>query len=91
MQRKPSRLVSGAIWYHTQSQQLRIIGDRKRNLYIRHALEPDVVPCLQRLAGAVFQKNRARLHIAKNGQNFFSAQRLQHQPWPAYSLNMPIF
>ncbi|GFY28903.1 uncharacterized protein TNCV_4720341 [Trichonephila clavipes] len=36
----------------------------------------------------MFQRDNARLHVAKNVRDFISAQYVQLLPWPAYSPDM---
>lgn len=75
-------IVRGAIGYHGQSQQLIIVGNINSNRYITDVLEPEVIPCLEPLPGALFQNDSARSQIAPltSGQTFFSAQQIQPLP-----------
>lgn len=86
--RTPGVMVWGAISYHRRSQLLRIEGNLNSNRYVREVLEPEVVPFLQGIPGAVFQQDNARPHVARIVRDFFSAQHIQLLPWPAYSPDM---
>ncbi|GFV25878.1 hypothetical protein TNCV_3868461 [Trichonephila clavipes] len=48
-------------------------------------LQPEVVPFLQYISGAVLQQNNARPDVAKTVQDFCSAQHIQLLPLSAYS------
>lgn len=86
--RTPGVMVWGAISYHGRSQLLRIVGNLNSNRYIGEVLEPEVVPFLQGIPGAIFQQDNARPHVARNVQDFFSAEHIQLLPWPPYSPDM---
>ena len=75
--RTPGVMVWGAIAYHGRSQLLRIMGNLNSNRYIGEVLEPEVVPFLQGIRGAVFQQDNARPHVARNVQDFFAAEHIQ--------------
>ncbi|KFM70443.1 Transposable element Tcb1 transposase, partial [Stegodyphus mimosarum] len=81
-------MVWGAIAYHRRSQLLRIVGNLNSNRYIREVLQPEAVPFLQSLPGAVFQQDNARPHTARIVKSFFAAQQVQLLPWPACSPDM---
>lgn len=68
--RTPGIMVWGAIAYHGRSQLVRIVGNLNHNRYISEVLEPEVVPFLQSIPGAIFQQDNARPHIARNVQDF---------------------
>ncbi|PRD31883.1 UNVERIFIED_CONTAM: hypothetical protein NCL1_22135 [Trichonephila clavipes] len=55
--------------------------------YVREVLQPEVVPFLQGIHGAIFQQDNARPHDAKTVRDFCSAQHMQLLPLPAYSPN----
>ncbi|KFM70162.1 Transposable element Tcb1 transposase, partial [Stegodyphus mimosarum] len=86
--RTPGVMVWGTIAYHRRSQLLRIVGNLNSNRYIREVLQPEAVPFLQSLPGAVFQQDNARPHTARIVKSFFAAQQVQLLPWPACSPDM---
>ena len=88
--RTPGVMVWGAIVYHGRSQLLRIVGNLNSNRYISEVLQPQAVPFLQSLPGAVFQQDNARPHIARTVQSFFATRQVQLLPWPAYSPDMSL-
>ncbi|GFW15964.1 transposable element Tcb2 transposase [Trichonephila clavipes] len=53
--RTPGVGVWGAIAYHGRSQLLRIVGNLNSTRYINEVLQPQAIPFLQGLPGAVFQ------------------------------------
>ncbi|GFW02310.1 transposable element Tcb1 transposase [Trichonephila clavipes] len=81
-------MVWGAIAYHGRSQLLRIVGNLNSTRYINEVLQPQAIPFLQGLPGAVFQQNNARPHVAKTVKSYLDSQQVQLLPWPAYSLDM---
>ncbi|GFV69404.1 transposable element Tcb1 transposase [Trichonephila clavipes] len=46
-------------------------------------LEPVVLPYLQGLSTAIFQKDKARPHVARIIQSFFVNHQIELLPWPA--------
>ncbi|GFT20861.1 transposable element Tc1 transposase [Trichonephila clavipes] len=76
-------MVWGAISYHGRSNLLRIENNLNSNRYVRKMLQPEVVPFLQSIPGAIFQQDNASPHIAKTVRNFCSAQHVQLFPRPA--------
>ncbi|GFW80938.1 transposable element Tc1 transposase [Trichonephila clavipes] len=56
--------------------------------YVREVLQPEVIPFLRGIPGAIFQQDNARPHVAKTVRDFCSAQHMQLLPWPAYSPDM---
>ncbi|GFX62330.1 transposable element Tcb1 transposase [Trichonephila clavipes] len=84
----PGVTVLGAISYNGRSNLLRIEGNLNSNRYVRELLQPEVVPFLEGIPGAIFQQDNARLHVAKTVPDFCSAQRMQLLSWPAYSQDM---
>ncbi|GFW53396.1 transposable element Tcb1 transposase [Trichonephila clavipes] len=78
-------MVWGAIAYHGRSQLLRIVGNLNSTRYINEVLQPQDIPFLQGLPGAVFQQDNARTHIAKTVKSYLDSQQVQLLPWPAYS------
>ncbi|GFU97466.1 transposable element Tcb2 transposase [Trichonephila clavipes] len=79
----PGVIVWGAISYHGRSNLLPIDGNIS-NRYVREVLQPEVVPFLQGIPGAIFQQD----NVAKTVRDFCSAQHMQLLPWPAYSSYM---
>ncbi|GFU29617.1 transposable element Tc1 transposase [Trichonephila clavipes] len=57
-------------------------------MHVREVLQPEVVPFLQGIPGAIFHQDNARSHVAKIVRDFCSAQHLQLLPWSAYSPDM---
>ncbi|GFX10626.1 transposable element Tcb1 transposase [Trichonephila clavipes] len=53
---------------------IRIAGTLNSQRNISEVLEPVVLPYIQRLPSAIFQKGNARPHVARNVQEFFSHQ-----------------
>ena len=51
-------------------------------------LQPEVVPFLQGIPGAIFQQNNACSHVAKTVRDFCLAHHMQFLPWFAYSLDI---
>ncbi|GFT78124.1 transposable element Tc1 transposase [Trichonephila clavipes] len=84
----PGVVVWGAISYHGRSNLQRIEGNLNSNTYVREVLQPEVVPFLEGIPGAIFQLDNARPHVAKTVRDFCSAQHMQLLLWPAYSLDM---
>ncbi|GFT59901.1 transposable element Tc1 transposase [Trichonephila clavipes] len=78
----------GAISYPGRSNLLRIEGNLNSNRYVREVLQPEVIPFLQCIPGAIFQKDNAGPHVGKTVRDFCSAQHMQFLPWPTYSLDM---
>ncbi|GFV36574.1 transposable element Tc1 transposase [Trichonephila clavipes] len=74
--------------YHGRSQFLRIVGNLNSTRYINEVLQPQDIPFLQGLSGAVFQQNNARPHVAKTVKSYLDSQQVQLLPWPAYLPDM---
>ena len=60
----------GAILYRGWSNLLRIEGNLNSNRYVREVLQPEVVPFLQGISGALFQQNNERPYVAKTFWDF---------------------
>ncbi|GFV84116.1 transposable element Tcb2 transposase [Trichonephila clavipes] len=86
--RTPGVMVWGSIAYHGRSQLLRIVGNLNSTRYINEVLQPQAIPFLQGLPGAVFQQDNARPHVAKTVKSYLDSQKVQLLPWPAYSPDM---
>ncbi|GFW80954.1 transposable element Tcb2 transposase [Trichonephila clavipes] len=84
----PGVMVRGVISYHGRSLLLRVEGYLNSNRYVREVLQPEVIPFLRGIPGAIFQQDNARPHVAKTVRDFCSAQHMQLLPWPAYSPDM---
>ncbi|KAJ8872507.1 hypothetical protein PR048_026113 [Dryococelus australis] len=67
---------------------LRVEGSLNSDRYIREVLELEVLPLLQATPLAIFQKDNAWPHVARNVQAFFNERRIQLLPWPARSPHM---
>ncbi|GFW90452.1 transposable element Tcb1 transposase [Trichonephila clavipes] len=86
--RTPRVMVWGAIAYHGRSQLLRIVGNLNSTQYINDVLQPQALPFLQGMPGAVFQQDNARPHVAKTVKSYLDSQQVQIPPWSVYSLDM---
>ncbi|GFU72656.1 transposable element Tc1 transposase [Trichonephila clavipes] len=84
----PAVIVWGAISYHERSNLLRIEGNLKSNRYVVEVRQPEVVPVLQGMPGAIFQQDKTRPHFAKTARVFCSAHHMQLLSWSAYSPDM---
>ncbi|GFU39272.1 transposable element Tcb2 transposase [Trichonephila clavipes] len=58
-------MVWGAIAYNTRSSLVLIRGTIRAQRYVHGILQPHVLPLMQRLPGAIFQQDNARLHKAR--------------------------
>ncbi|GFX89461.1 transposable element Tcb1 transposase [Trichonephila clavipes] len=81
----PCIMVWGGIGYHSRTPSVRIAGTLNSQCYISEVLEPVVLPYLQGLATAIFQKDNARPHVARIVQRFFVHRQIELLPWPARS------
>ncbi|GFU35863.1 transposable element Tcb2 transposase [Trichonephila clavipes] len=84
----PRVMVWGAILYYGRSNLLPIEVNLNSNRYIHEVLQPEVVPFLQGILGAIFQQDNAHPHVTKTVRDFCSAQDMQLLPWPAYLPDM---
>ncbi|GFS76135.1 transposable element Tcb2 transposase [Trichonephila clavipes] len=76
-------MVWGAIAYNTRSPLVLICGTMIAQQYVHEILQPHVLPLMQRLLGAIFQQDNARLHTARMSQDcLHTATTLT---WPARS------
>ena len=71
-----------------ESSLLRTEGYLYSNKYVCEVLQPEVVPFLQGIHGAIFQQDNARPHVAKSVRDFCPALRMQFLPRPANSPDM---
>ncbi|GFX82512.1 transposable element Tcb1 transposase [Trichonephila clavipes] len=76
-------MVWGAIAYDSRSTLIVMRGTLTCQRYVDDILRPHVGPFLNGLPGAIFQQDIARLHTARNAQDFL--RHLQTFPWPARS------
>ncbi|GFS62099.1 transposable element Tcb1 transposase [Trichonephila clavipes] len=82
----PGIMVWGGIGIHCRSPLLRFTGTMNSlRCYISEVLEPVVLPCIQSLPSAIFQQDNARLHAARNVQDFLFTRQIELLPWPACS------
>ena len=54
-------------------------------------LQPEIVPFIEVIPGAIFQQVKARPRVAKSIRDFCSAQQMRLLRWPAYSPDMSPF
>ncbi|GFW28384.1 hypothetical protein TNCV_4640491 [Trichonephila clavipes] len=73
-------MVWSVISYHGRSNLLRIESNLSSNRNVREVLQPEVVPFLQRIHGAIFQQDNARPHVEKTVRDFCSSQHMQLLP-----------
>ncbi|GFT78521.1 transposable element Tcb2 transposase [Trichonephila clavipes] len=59
---------------------LRIDGNLNNNRYVQKRRQPEVVPFLQGIPGAIFQQNNTCRHVPKTNRDFCSAQRISGRP-----------
>ncbi|GFV95576.1 transposable element Tcb1 transposase [Trichonephila clavipes] len=76
----PGIMVWGGVGYHSHTPLLRIAGTLNSQRYISEVLEPFVLPYLQGLATAIFQKDNARPHVARIVQRFFVNPQIELLP-----------
>ncbi|GFU42492.1 transposable element Tcb1 transposase [Trichonephila clavipes] len=74
-------MVWSGIKYHSRTPLVRIAGTLNSQLYISEMLEPVVLPYLQGLATAMFQKDNGRPHVVRIVQRFFVNQQSELLPW----------
>ncbi|GFY18293.1 hypothetical protein TNCV_2046991 [Trichonephila clavipes] len=77
-------MVWGTISYHGRSNLLRIEINLNSSRFVRELLQPEIIPILQGIHGAIFQQDNVHPHVAKTVRDFCSAQHMQLLPWPAY-------
>ncbi|GFY29830.1 transposable element Tcb1 transposase [Trichonephila clavipes] len=81
-------MVWGGIEFHCHTPLLRIADTLNSQRCISQVLDPVVFPNIQRLPSAIFQKDNARPHVARNVQEFFLTHQIELLPWPACSLDL---
>ncbi|GFV74791.1 transposable element Tcb1 transposase [Trichonephila clavipes] len=81
----PGIMVLGGVGYHSRTPLVRIAGTLNSQRYISQVLEPVVLPYLQGLATAMFQKDNERPHVAPIVQRFFVNHQIELLSWPARS------
>ncbi|GFX29159.1 transposable element Tc3 transposase [Trichonephila clavipes] len=84
----PGIMVWGGIGYHFRTPLVHIAGTLNSKRYISEVLEPVVLPYLQGLATAIFQKDNVQPHVARIVQIFFVNYQIELLPWPARSLDL---
>ncbi|GFS51543.1 transposable element Tcb2 transposase [Trichonephila clavipes] len=62
-------MVWGSIAYNTRSTLVLIRGTLTAQWYVPDILQPHVLPLMQRLPGAIFQQDNARLHMARMSED----------------------
>ncbi|GFX27839.1 transposable element Tc1 transposase [Trichonephila clavipes] len=72
--RTPGVTVWGALANHGRSQLLRNMGNLNSTRYFNEVLQPQAIPFLQGLPGAVFQQDNARPHVAKTVKSYLDSQ-----------------
>ncbi|GFX88405.1 transposable element Tcb1 transposase [Trichonephila clavipes] len=82
--RAPGIMVWGGIGYYSRTPLVRIAGTLNSQHYISEVLEPVVLPCLQGLATAIFQRDNARPHVSRIVQRFFVNHQIELLSWPAH-------
>ncbi|GFW19680.1 transposable element Tcb2 transposase [Trichonephila clavipes] len=78
-------MVWGAISYNTRSPLILIRGTMTAQRYVHDILQPHVLPLIQRLPGAFFLQDNARLHTARVSQDS------PHCYYPSLACPIPIF
>ncbi|GFS95963.1 transposable element Tcb1 transposase [Trichonephila clavipes] len=78
----------GRYWISLSHSSSTHCGTLNSQRYISEVLEPVVLPYLQGLATAIFQKGNARPHVARIIQRFFVNHQIELLPWPARSLDL---
>ncbi|GFU38725.1 transcription factor RFX4 [Trichonephila clavipes] len=76
-------MVWGAIAYNTRSLLVLIRGTMTAKWYVHDILQPNVLPFMQQLPGALFQQNNAQPHTARVSQDCLRTVTIL--PWPARS------
>ncbi|KFM57876.1 Transposable element Tcb1 transposase, partial [Stegodyphus mimosarum] len=76
-------MVWGAIAYNTRSSLVLFRGTMTAQRYVHEILQPNVLPLMQRLLGAIFQQDNARPHTARVSQDCL--RTITILPWPARS------
>ncbi|KFM74989.1 Transposable element Tcb1 transposase, partial [Stegodyphus mimosarum] len=79
----PGIMVLSGIEYHSRTPLVRIASILNSQCYISEVLEPIVLPYLQGLPTAIFQKDNARPLVARIVQGFFVNRQIELLPWPA--------
>ncbi|GFS65158.1 transposable element Tcb1 transposase [Trichonephila clavipes] len=79
-------MVWGTIAYASRSNLIVMRGTLTGQRYVDDILRPHDGPFLNGLAGAIFQQDNARPHIARVAQDFL--RQFQILPWPARSLDL---
>ncbi|GFT58358.1 hypothetical protein TNCV_2118631 [Trichonephila clavipes] len=78
-------MVWGGIGYHSRTPLVRIASTLNSQRYNSEVLEPVVLPYVQGLPTAIFQKDNAQPHVARIVQRFFVNHQFELLVWPARS------
>ncbi|GFS75855.1 transposable element Tcb2 transposase [Trichonephila clavipes] len=76
-------MVWDAIAYNTRSLLVLIHGTMTAQRCVHDILQPQVLPLMQRLPGAIFQQDNAQPHTARVSQDCL--RTVTTLPWPARS------
>ncbi|GFW52947.1 transposable element Tcb2 transposase [Trichonephila clavipes] len=82
-------MVWGAIAYNTRSPLVLIHGTITVQRYVHDILQPHALSLMQRLPGAIFQKENARPHTARVSQDWLCT--VTTLPWSARSTDLSQF
>ncbi|GFW05864.1 alpha-soluble NSF attachment protein [Trichonephila clavipes] len=80
-----SIMVWAGIGFHFCTHLVRITGTMNSQRYMSDMFKSVVLPYIQRLPSAIFQKDNARPHVARNVQEFFFTHQIKLFPWSACS------
>ncbi|GFW64395.1 transposable element Tcb2 transposase [Trichonephila clavipes] len=81
-------MVWSAISYQVRSNLPQIECNLKSKWYNCEVLQPEVIPFLQDIPGAILQQYNTLPHVAKTFRDFYSTQHMHLLNWPAYSPDM---
>ncbi|GFX74567.1 transposable element Tcb1 transposase [Trichonephila clavipes] len=84
----PGIMVWCGIVYHCRTPLERIAGTLNSQRYISEVWEPVVLPYLQGLDPAIFQKDNACTHVTRIAQRLFINHQIEMLSWPARSPNL---
>ncbi|GFV18248.1 transposable element Tcb1 transposase [Trichonephila clavipes] len=73
----PDIMVWSGIGFRCCTPLVRISGTLNSQRYISEVLEPVVLPYIQSLPSAIFQKDNTRPHVARNVQEFFFTHQIE--------------
>ncbi|GFW83618.1 transposable element Tcb1 transposase [Trichonephila clavipes] len=81
-------MVWGGNGYHSRTILVHIAGTLNNQRYISEVLEPVILPYLQGLVTAIFQKDNAQPHATRIVQRFFVNNQIELLPWATRSPNL---